>query len=44
MHPGIMAKNTNKKITIGNVYRSPRKNNSNPKIENCRQADKPNNV
>ena len=33
--------NTNKKITIGNIYRPPRNNNSNPMIENFIQQINP---
>ena len=33
--------NTNKKITIGNIYRPPKNNNSNPTIENFIQQTNP---
>ena len=30
----VFHENTNKKITKGNIYRPPRNNNSNPRIDN----------
>ena len=37
----VFHENTHKKITIGNIYRPPRNNNSNPTIENFTQQINP---
>ena len=37
----VLHENTNKKITIGNIYRPPKNNNSNPTIENFIQQINP---